>query len=50
MAHMGWLQSCGSATGGLWDFGLYWEVVSGDNVGVKKALGYLAPACGNCMR
>jgi len=24
------------------DFGLYGEVVSGDNVGVKKALGYLA--------
>jgi len=26
------------------DFGLYGEVVSGDNVGMKKALGYLAPA------
>jgi len=26
----------------LWDFGLYREVVSGDNVDVKKALGYLA--------
>jgi len=25
-----------------WDFGLYWEVVSGDNVGMKKALADLA--------
>jgi len=25
----------------FWDFGLYGEVVSGDNVGVKKAFGYL---------
>jgi len=32
------------------DFGLYGEVVSGDNVGVKKALGYLANTGGNCMR
>jgi len=32
------------------DFGVYWEVVSGDNVGMKKALGYLANTGKNCMR
>jgi len=32
------------------DFGLYWEVVSGDNVGVKKALADLANMCENWMR